>query len=172
MEGLSDTLIAEFKDHAVFRMQESADKIRGCLNLLDEDAFWFQPNEQSNSPDQLLRHLKGNITQYIISGLGDAPDLRKRDEEFIPMANRDRNRVESAFFETIATAIEMIRSANADEMTKIKQVQGFAFSGIGIILHVVEHLSYHTGQFAYLTKLNKNLDLGFYRDFDLNQTNE
>ena len=172
MERLSDTLISEFKDHAVLRMQESADKIRGCLNLLDEDAFWFQPNEQSNSPDQLLRHLKGNITQYIISGLGDAPDLRNRDAEFIPGRNRDRNRVESAFFEAISAAIEMIGSANAEDLTKIRRVQGFAFSGIGIILHVVEHLSYHTGQFAYLTKLNKNVDLGFYRDFDLNQTNE
>ena len=169
---MSEKLIAEFREHAVFRIRESAEKVRGCLDPLDDEAFWHQPTAHTNSPAQLLRHLQGNITQYILSGLGHTPDLRKREEEFRPPAIRDRALVESGFFDTVARAVEMIGSVSGHELITEKRVQGFEFSGLGIILHVVEHLSYHTGQFAYLTKREKNMDLGFYRDVDLNQTNE
>ena len=54
----------------------------------------------------------------------------------------------------------------------MRSVQGFNFSGIGILVHVVEHLSYHTGQIAFYTKQLKNEQLGFYGDIDLNVKNE
>jgi len=53
-----------------------------------------------------------------------------------------------------------------------RMVQGFELDGIGIITHVVEHYSYHTGQIALLTKLLVNKDLGFYDGMDLNVKNE
>ena len=48
------------------------------------------------------------------------------------------------------------------------RVQGFVESGLSILVHVVEHFSYHTGQIAYIVKSRKNVDLGFYRGKDLN----
>jgi uncharacterized damage-inducible protein DinB len=36
-------------------------------------------------------------------------------------------------------------------------------------MHVVEHLSYHTGQIIYQTKALRDLDLDFYGDVDLNK---
>jgi uncharacterized damage-inducible protein DinB len=47
-------------------------------------------------------------------------------------------------------------------------VQGFVESGLSILVHVVEHFSYHTGQLAYIVKSRKNVDLGFYRGKNLN----
>jgi SpoIID/LytB domain protein len=49
------------------------------------------------------------------------------------------------------------------------RVQGFVESGLSILVHVVEHFSYHTGQLAYIVKSRKNVDLGFYRGRDLNK---
>jgi uncharacterized damage-inducible protein DinB len=40
---------------------------------------------------------------------------------------------------------------------------------LSILVHVVEHFSYHTGQIAYAVKAGKDLDLGFYRGVDLNR---
>jgi uncharacterized damage-inducible protein DinB len=54
---------------------------------------------------------------------------------------------------------------------RIRQVQGFSLTGIGIIIHVTEHYSYHTGQIALLTKLLKDRDLAFYAGIDLNKKN-
>jgi uncharacterized damage-inducible protein DinB len=48
-------------------------------------------------------------------------------------------------------------------------VQVYELTGVGIIIHVTEHLSYHTGQIATLTKLLLEKDLGFYAGLNLNQ---
>ena len=48
------------------------------------------------------------------------------------------------------------------------RVQGFVESGLSILVHVMEHFSYHTGQIAYIVKSRKNVDLGFYRGKNLN----
>ena len=120
----------------------------------------------------MLRHLSGNIGQYILSGLGGAPDLRDRPSEFGPAGPAGRESIESRFFEVARAAIEHIRNVPEADLLVRRRVQGFDLSGAGIVVHVVEHLSYHTGQLVYLTKLLCDIDLGFYRDFDLNQKNE
>ncbi|MFQ6115493.1 MAG: DinB family protein, partial [bacterium] len=51
-----------------------------------------------------------------------------------------------------------------------KYVQGFEESGLSILLHVVEHFSYHVGQIAYYVKSKKAVDLKFYKGVDLNKT--
>ncbi|MGB5316076.1 MAG: DinB family protein [Robiginitalea sp.] len=172
MEELSQILAADFRDQAVLRLSESLEKIRGCLSELDEEAFWYAPNKNSNSAATLLRHLQGNIGQYIISGLGGAADHRDREAEFTGKDTLKRREVEADFFEVARKAKDLIQSLPETALAQRKQVQGFELSGIGIILHVVEHLSYHTGQLVYLTKQLADVDLGFYKDFDLNQKNE
>ena len=64
-----------------------------------------------------------------------------------------------------------IRNLSEEDLLKVRSVQGFEHSGTGIIIHVVEHYSYHTGQIAFWTKLLKDKDLGFYAGHDLNKKN-
>ena len=59
-----------------------------------------------------------------------------------------------------------------DEMMRVRNVQGFTYTGMANIIHTIEHYSYHTGQIAFLTKLLKNKDLGFYGNMDLNIKNQ
>ena len=73
---------------------------------------------------------------------------------------------------TVAEAVATIRAAGRDEMLRVRTVQGFRMSGIGIAVHVCEHYSYHSGQIAFWTKLLKNKDLGFYANLDLTVKNE
>lgn len=49
-------------------------KIRMCLTLLDDAKIWWRPNQHSNSIGNLMLHLNGNVRQWIVSGLGGAPD--------------------------------------------------------------------------------------------------
>ena len=55
-----------------------------------------------------------------------------------------------------------------ENLLKIRKVQVYKLSGIGCLIHAVEHFSYHTGQIALLTKNITNMDLGFYDGIDLN----
>jgi uncharacterized damage-inducible protein DinB len=54
---------------------------------------------------------------------------------------------------------------------KIYPVQGFTHSGAGIIVHITEHYSHHTGQIIFWTKQLTGNDLGFYSHVDLNKKN-
>ena len=162
----------EFTQQCVLRFRENLEKIRTCLGLLSEEAFWYRPNPASNATGHLLMHLTGNIRQYILSGLGGHPDTRRRPMEFQEPAAQERAAVEADFFQVCSEALEIIERLWPPLFLESKKVQGFDLTGMGILLHVVEHLSYHTGQIAYLTKMQTGKDLGFYREADLNQRND
>jgi len=160
---------AELIHHAVLRMSENTPRIAKCMQELTEEEVWQRPNASSNSIGNLILHLCGNITQYIISSLGGKDDLRVRDEEFAAVGGYTRAQLISKLEGTVSEAIQIMKNATEEELLKQRPVQAYNFSGIGNIIHVVEHYSYHTGQIAFWTKLLKNKDLGFYAGVDLNK---
>ncbi len=164
--------LVEFKESSIFRMEESMRMIRLSLEQLDEQDIWKRPNTSSNSVGNLMLHLCGNISQYAISSLGNNPDVRVRDKEFNADGGYDKANLIYRLDQVVNKAKEIISATAEEEYLRSREVQGFTMSGIGVVIHVVEHLSYHTGQIAFWTKLLKERDLGFYRDIDLNIKNE
>jgi len=158
--------------NAGYRMDESLRQIKICLDMLSEDAIWQKPNESSNSIGNLMLHLCGNITQYGIASINREEDNRKRDEEFSATSGYTKEELFKKLSDTIADAKRAFYDAHLSELLRKRSVQGFNFSGVGNIIHVTEHLSYHTGQIALWTKMLKNTDLGFYGGVDLNAKNE
>ena len=168
----TDDFVKEFKENALLRMHENQERIHKSLAQITEEEAWKAPNLVSNSAANLILHLCGNITQYILSSLGESPDQRQRDLEFSIQGGLSKAELLEKIDGVLSESYEVIQEASIDKLLKIKKVQGFEFSGIGIITHVVEHLSYHTGQIAFWVKLLKNQDLGFYADVDLNKKNQ
>ena len=56
-----------------------------------------------------------------------------------------------------------------NQFIEYRKVQGFELSGLGVVLHAVEHFSYHVGQIAFWVKQLTKSDLGFYDDRNLNE---
>ncbi|MGB5821373.1 MAG: DinB family protein [Saonia sp.] len=167
-----DKIIAEFIQNALYRLDESTRMIVKSLEELSDDELWRRPNNVSNSIANLILHLCGNIGQYAISSLGETTDIRNRDSEFSTDGGMNKTELLAALNKTVDKAKEIIESATIDRLLQKREVQGFHFSGIGIVIHVVEHYSYHTGQIAFWVKQLKNKDLGFYEGIDLNIKNE
>lgn len=161
----------EIVENSIFRIDESYRMIQKSLERLQEDDVWKRPNDSSNSIGNLLLHLCGNITQYLISSLGGQPDVRRREQEFSALGGPSKAELLDQFQHVIDQAKEVLSRTNPKEFLRIREVQGYTMSGIGIVIHAVEHLSYHTGQIAYWTKILKNIDLGFYDGIDLNIKN-
>jgi len=159
----------ELTSQCILRIHENAERVVKCLAELDENEVWHRPNSQLSSVANLVLHLCGNITQYAIASLGGIPDSRVRDEEFSATGGMNRSDLIAKFKMTVEKAIQTIEGAPAEELLRVRVVQGFSMTGIGIIIHVTEHLSYHTGQIAMHTKLLKDKDLGFYAGIDLNK---
>ena len=162
----------EFIEQSISRFEENTPKIEKCLAELTEDELWHRPNASSNSPGNIILHLCGNITQYVLSSLGDIEDKRERDKEFTSTRVLQKAELMDKLKTTVSAAVKIMRSLNDSDMLQKHSVQGFDLSAIGIIIHVVEHYSYHTGQIIYWTKLIKDKDLGFYSSTDLNKKNK
>jgi uncharacterized damage-inducible protein DinB len=161
----------EITQQAILRLEESTIRIEKCLEELSEEEVWLKPNASLNSVGNLILHLCGNITQYIISSIGKVEDGRKRDLEFSTEGGFDKLELLTKLKKTVEQAAEVINALDMDDLLEKRSVQGFEYSGIGNIIHVVEHYSYHTGQIAFWTKLLKDKALGFYAGIDLNIKN-
>ncbi len=160
----------ELKTHIILRMEENTPRIERCLAELSEAEIWHRPNAASNSVGNLILHLCGNIRQYAIASLGNGKDIRVRDAEFAARGGFSKAELLEMLRNTVSEALDTLSRASDAEMMRVRTVQGFDMSGIGIAVHVCEHYSYHTGQIAFWVKLLKDKDLGFYAGVDLNIT--
>jgi uncharacterized damage-inducible protein DinB len=159
----------EAVNSVLFRLNENPARIKKCLSLLSEDEVWDSPNTNTNSIGNLILHLNGNIKQYIHESLGGVEFVRQRDLEFSERKTKDKSQLLESIETTLEEACEILSHCSESELKKVRTVQGFELSGIGCAIHVCEHLSYHVGQIALLTKLITNQDLGFYAGMNLNQ---
>ena len=169
---MEELLREEFVQNALYRIDENTRMNTISLKQLSAKNIWVKPNENTNSVGNLILHLCGNITQYIISSIEEKEDNRNRDVEFSTNSGYSKDELIKKLNITITTCKRVINNATIDQLLKKREVQGFYFSGIGVILHAVEHYSYHTGQIAFLTKQIENIDLNFYNGFDLNINNK
>ena len=57
-------------------------KIQRCVDVLPVEALWRRDDASENSIGNLMLHLAGNVRQWIVSGVGGAPDARQLGAEF------------------------------------------------------------------------------------------
>jgi uncharacterized damage-inducible protein DinB len=169
---MTSAISKEFIDQSLYRIEESTNRVIKCLEEIDEEEIWKSPNDHSNAVGNLILHFCGNLRQYIISAIRGVEDIRIRDKEFSTKTGFTKEALLNQLKNTVSGATQIIRESDDNTLLKIYSVQGFELSGIGIILHVTEHYSYHTGQIAFWTKQLKNKDLDFYAGINLNAKNE
>jgi len=162
---VTDVLINDAID---ILQNKSYPRIIKCLGELTDDEIWRRPNEHLASIGNLVLHLCGNVRQWIITGIGGAKDVRERWKEFDEKGPLPRAQLIQKLDSTLKEACDVLRNADRAKLIEPRTVQGEVNTGIAIILHVSEHFSYHVGQISLHTKLLKNIDLGYYKDRDLN----
>jgi uncharacterized damage-inducible protein DinB len=141
-----------------------------CLRQLSEKEIWWRPNAASNSAGNLVLHLCGNVRQWIISNLGENPDVRDRDSEFAEHGPIPRKVLVAQLKKTVREACEVLRRLPEEKLSRKYVIQGLHVTGLKAIAHIVEHFAYHTGQIVYITKLKRGKDLRFTRLPDINAT--
>ena len=164
-------ILNEFKSHSVFRLKEGLRMVVQAMGFIDENQLWQLPTENGMSLGNQILHSCGNMRQYIISSLGNQMDLRKRDLEFKTRSKLKKNELITRLEETINASILIINKTSEKEYLKIRKVQAFSYSGVGVVLHAVEHFSYHVGQIAFWVKFLTQKDLEFYKGIDLTKNN-
>ena len=137
-------------------------KIERALDAMSEADVWWRPNDASNSAGNLLLHLAGNVRQWVVAGLGSAPDTRDRPAEFAARGPVPKAEALEQLRAAVDDACAVLARLDADALGRPYAIQGHDVTGLEAVYHVVEHFSMHTGQILYLAKLRAGRDLGFY----------
>lgn len=147
--------------------EESQMRIERCLNELNEADIWWRPNENSNSVGNLVLHLCGNARQWILAGLGGAMDQRSRQTEFDERGPISRAELIQKVREVMTEIDGVLDQLTPGDLERPIVVQGFDETGLSILIHVVEHFSYHVGQIAYIVKARLDKQTNFYGGINL-----
>lgn len=157
------TIDRAFLDCSATELSKHASRIDACLTQLTEDQIWARGGENENAVGNLVLHLCGNVRQWIIGGVGGAPEARDRNAEFAARGGLATPELRERLTATVDQAVRVIAAVPATGLLDRLQIQGYEVSVLEAIYHVVEHFSGHTGQIIFATKMLTGADLGFYR---------
>ena len=158
---------AFLKRASEFILGDYLPKIERCLEKLTDEQIWWRANGESNSIGNLILHLCGNARQWIVCGVGAAPDARNRDSEFEQRDVIPRDELTALLRSTLSDVDTTLKSLDPSTLLESRKIQGNDVDILEAIFHVTEHFSMHAGQIFLLTKLLTATDLRFY-EFDTN----
>jgi uncharacterized damage-inducible protein DinB len=169
-EILKDLLVDQVK---LRLFEEGIPRIKKCLAALNKEQIWHRPNENLVSVGNLTLHLCGNVRQWLIAGIGNRPDIRKREKEFNEKGPLEIEFLFQQLDDLQKDCEKVLSEIQIENLLEEKVIQGvFHETGVSILVHVMEHFSYHVGQITWYTKLTLNKDLQYYSHMDLEKPND
>ena len=143
-------------------------RLKECVESLTEEQVWWRPNAASNSIGNLMLHLNGNMRQWIVAAFGSEEDKRDRPAEFAAQSGMSRAELLKKLGATVHEVERTLDRLTEKELTAEYEIQGYDVHGLDAVYQVIEHFGLHFGQIAYITKMLRSEDLGFYKE--LNRT--
>ena len=146
----------EFLTSAVKRFREYKALGDKTFAQLQEEDFFFQPNDASNSIAVTIQHLHGNMlsrwTNFLTED-GEKP-WRKRDDEFENFSFTKEQLLEKwgVGWNVFLTTLE---SLEENDLLKTVTIRNQPILVIDAINRQLAHYSYHVGQIVYLGKWRK-----------------
>jgi len=149
-------------------------RLTTALQELPSKDLWWQPHAECISFGIILKHLEGNVRQWILCALGSELDRRDRNSEFQSTSTSDGKRLLSALNATVAQAAVVLESIGHSQLDQTLHIQGQDMTVKEAIYHVVEHFSWHTGQAVWIAKARAGTGHGvaFYDDAKLQRSTE
>ena len=137
------------------------------MGYLNEEELWQKHHDNNNSAGVLILHLCGNVRQWILSGACGLQDTRERNKEFSPDYQLSKIELEEELHKLVEDLEDNLDKIPADQLLTVKPIQCYEETIFTMIIHAIEHFSYHTGQIVYYVKYLKNVDTAFYAGQDL-----
>jgi len=136
--------------------------------MLSHEELWYCVNRQTPSIGSLIIHLCGNARQWVVAGIGGKDDIRDRASEFIP--HPSIRRTDLIFvLENLKTQLnDALKNVNEKNLQQPITIQGIDETYFSVMIHVLEHFSYHTGQITTLTKVLTQKSTNYYDEAKLN----
>ena len=151
--GATRSLGHVYIEEARRRLAACHKRIIHCLNQLDDAQLWWRPKESMNSIANVVLHLCGNLEQWIVSGVGGAPDLRNRPLEFSERTPLPKEQLSQRLSSTVSRADEVRAQVNDAKLLEARRIQGFEETVLSAIFETLAHFNGHTQEIVYITRL-------------------
>jgi uncharacterized damage-inducible protein DinB len=139
-------------------------KIRRCVEALPRPTLWARPNQTSNSVGNLLCHLTGNVSEWILGAIGGRPIKRNRAGEFLQREGADAPELLANLEAVLKEADSVLAGLGENDLERSLVIQDRDTTVLAAIYHVVEHFAMHTGQIIMMTKMYAPGKIHFYED--------
>jgi uncharacterized protein YjbJ (UPF0337 family) len=141
------------------KLEQMTGYLKTCLGKLTDEQVWERHGPHENAVGNLVLHLCGNMRQWIMHGVGGAPDVRVRDKEFAAAGGVTAPELAEHLESTVAEARQVIDSFPPERLMERTTPQQRDVSMLEAIYQVVGHVQQHAGQIILLTKQMTGQDL-------------
>jgi hypothetical protein len=128
-------------------------RIDHCVGQLDDGQVWWRPHGSMNSVGNILLHLCGNLRQWVVSGVGGVPDTRDRPAEFAERGPVPKGELLSRLVAVVAEADAALDALDESRLLEPRRIQGFDETVLSAVWDSLTHLSGHTQEVVYITRL-------------------
>lgn len=142
---MNDILLAFINQSRSLLIDSYLPRIEKAVEGLPLENVWWRANADSNSIGNLILHLNGNVHQWIVSGLGGAPDVRERQREFDANTGMDATELLRRLRVTVDAADRVLANIDPATLLEPRRIQSYDVTVMRAIYAVVEHFSMHTG---------------------------
>src|ERR1700743_1020511 len=97
-----------FLDYSVRKLREMTGCVEACLAKLSDEQVWERHAAHENTIANLMLHLCGNTRQWIMHGVANEVDVRKRDTEFSTSGGFTKAELLVLFKSTMAEAAAVL----------------------------------------------------------------
>jgi Protein of unknown function (DUF1572) len=135
------------------RVAACHEKLTHCLAQLTDQQIWWRPGESRNSIGNIVLHLCGNLRQWLVSGVGEAPDVRDRRAEFAERGPISRDELLRRLGDIARDCDGVLFALDDAVLLEPRAIQGFSETVLSAIFECLGHLCGHTQEVVYITRL-------------------
>ncbi len=124
------------------------------FNQLNEDDFYFQPNEECNSIAIIIQHMHGNMMSRwtdLLTTDGEK-EWRQRDAEF-EKQKLSKEQLLNIWEQGWNCCLQAIAALSGRDLLKIIHIRKQPLTVTDAINRQLAHYPYHVGQIIYIAKI-------------------
>jgi uncharacterized protein DUF1572 len=149
----ADELATAVATSASEELDSALDRIKHCLDQLNDAQVWHRPGTGQNSIANLLLHLAGNLRQWLVVGLGGGEDRRDRPREFADVSGRPKTELLDALEATVGVVKSVLARQTPTELLRVRRIQGSEVNGLAALFDAIPHFRGHTQEIIFRTRL-------------------
>jgi hypothetical protein len=161
-----NNILQQLQTEWIHLLNQSVDRIRHCVNQLTADQVWWKPSTDQNSIGVLLRHLAGNLNQWIVDGIPNNENSRDRQAEFDAEMQTSPERLIQELCQVVTNANNVLQGLSAGDLLQQRRIQDFEITALGAIMHSIPHFVGHTHQIVQLTRMQLGAGYQYHWDPD------